>query len=1157
MAVAKPLLKTVTGLLRLVLWLLILLPCCLWLVFSNEALTRTVLLYAADQVPGLTLANSHGNLWQGLQLQQLHYQQAPVNIQIDTATLELEPLALLRGRLIIRQLHSDGLRLYIEPGNNDSSQPIVLPTLYLPLHIGVQQLALRNNHIRYGEQQVVLDQLELSAYWRYHQLSISALHLRCGEQQLRLDGELHMRDDWPLNINAHWQAALPDAVAEIVQARQASGQLQITGSVQQLHIQQQTHAPVQLSGSIELAPLASPLQVRIDQQWQALKLQLAQQTVQLQQGRGRLNGNLAHYTLALHTALTLDNWPSLTIQLEGQGNDSALQLTQLHIRNQQQQLAAQGEVGWSPDIRWQLQGTLANINPAMLSAELPGSINAEFNSSGHYHDVLEMQLALDKLSGQLRGHALSGYSHNRIHASASLETDTRLQLADNRLQLHGSAGEQLAMQLQLHGQHLAQLWPELAGTLHVDAQLTGNRQQPLLHADVEASDLVFQNLQLQQLQLNVDADSTQQTMRGQLRSQQLHINNQLIAEQLQLNANGNLAQHQLQLQWQHPSGQLSAALQGGLDTGLSRWQASLEQLNIRQQQAGAWQLQQPVDMQLSAQQSRISRLCLQQQAQQGELCLEASQQQDNIDAGLALHSVPLAPLSTLLAEQGDINTMLNANASLKKHNGQWQAQLQANAHPGYIRLLEEEEESLRISWQTLQLNANLENEQYQATLQLALDDDSTLTQQLSGDISNAQALNGRLQLHFNQLHWLELFVPSVREVQGSLLGDVRISGSTEQPQFNGQLQLQNGKVQIPLAGLQLDNIGLRLTAAENGLIRLEGQLYSDNQPLLLSGEADHSQAFPWPIHMQLQGDNVLLLNRSDAVVRLDPDIRITLADKTAKVRGKVNIREARISLRELPRSAVSLSSDTVIVGEQQQTSRWQLDNDITVLLGKKVSVQGMGLDARFTGDVRIEDKPQKPLTANGVVRIEDGRYKAYGQNLKVERGNLYFQGPPDDPGLDIVATRTLNTYNTKAGLEIGGTLKNPRSRVFSEPAMDETEAMALLLTGKPLSGANESDGNAIMQAIAVYGIEQGDFITEKLSDTLGLEVGFDTSGETNEAAFTLGKQLSSRLYLRYSVSLFESISTIMLRYSLSKHINLETRTSGQSQSIDLMYRRER
>src|SRR5690606_3631683 len=134
-----------------------------------------------------------------------------------------------------------------------------------------------------------------------------------------------------------------------------------------------------------------------------------------------------------------------------------------------------------------------------------------------------------------------------------------------------------------------QLWPELAGTLHVDAQLTGNRQQPLLHADVEASDLVFQNLQLQQLQLNVDADSTQQTMRGQLRSQQLHINNQLIAEQLQLNANGNLAQHQLQLQWQHPSGQLSAALQGGLDTGLSRWQASLEQLNIRQQQAGAWQ----------------------------------------------------------------------------------------------------------------------------------------------------------------------------------------------------------------------------------------------------------------------------------------------------------------------------------------------------------------------------------------------------------------------------------------------------------------------------------------------------------------------------------------------------------------------------------------
>src|SRR5690606_40976496 len=148
---------------------------------------------------------------------------------------------------------------------------------------------------------------------------------------------------------------------------------------------------------------------------------------------------------------------------------------------------------------------------------------------------------------------------------------------------------------------------------------------------------------------------------------------------------------------------------------------------------------------------------------------------------------------------------------------------------------------------------------------------------------------------------------------------------------------------------------------------------------------------------------------------------------------------------------------------------------------------GSGMCAVFTAAVCISDKPDRIPCLTGEVRINDGRYRAYGQNLRVERGTLIFQGPPDNPGLDIVAVRTVPAYDVRAGLTVGGTLQDPRSQVFSEPAMEETEAMAYLLTGRPLNRASDNDANMIMQAIARYGIERGEFITDRLGQTLGVE----------------------------------------------------------------------
>jgi len=235
-----------------------------------------------------------------------------------------------------------------------------------------------------------------------------------------------------------------------------------------------------------------------------------------------------------------------------------------------------------------------------------------------------------------------------------------------------------------------------------------------------------------------------------------------------------------------------------------------------------------------------------------------------------------------------------------------------------------------------------------------------------------------------------------------------------------------------------------------------------------------------------------------------------------------------------------------------------IDAEIMLELGNKVTFRGFGLDARLGGNLLLLDKPELPLQLQGDLRVEEGRYRAYGQNLAVERGLLLFQDSVDNPGLDILAVRRIPSAQITAGVAIVGTLKRPEARLYSEPAMEESEIMSWMLTGRGLSGGSESDNAMIARALTLYGLSQGSGVTDSIGERLGLdEISLGSDWETNDAALMLGKQINDRLYLRYAIGLFNAISTVMLRYTLSRTMHLEAQTGAEQQSLDLIYQIER
>ena len=1144
--------------LRLSLLLLLLLFSILLLLLSTESGSRFLLQKIGQYTPGFSLEGSKGSFLHGLDLEKPRYQYQGITVYAHAIHLSIHPLVLLRGQLRVAQLRSQGLHLIINTDDN-STEPSAaitsLPAIATPLAIKIKNLQLDNSQLSINHQTWPIHSINAQLSWWQHNLQIVQLQAETSEQQLAAEGNLRMHKNWPLAIQLQWQSIVPENIASIVDSRTAQGQLSASGTLLDIQLEQTLTLGQQppIKNQLGIQAFAVPMQFTLATQWPTLALQLPQQRLHLKQGDLLISGSLDDYLLQLQSNIQLEQQPTARLQLAAQGSTQALEKIRLTLSEQQQQLRLEGNLHWLPELRWRVKGDAQHINPSLWIAELDGDISAQLYSEGQWGDDKQIQFAIEQLSGSLAQQALSGYSRIHWRKQQGVYSDTMLNSGSNHLLAKGELShDKLDFTLAINSEDLSQVSAQLGGAIQLSASLSGTSQQPQLHGKGQAHHIRFADTHISRILLNADSPDSK-NLNSLLQLETIKQGDTLVADTLSLQSNGDSYQQQWQLDIRRDNDTLFALLNNHWQDG--KGQATLQHLEISSDAIGLWSLEKPTTAHYTKQQFDLANSCLKQHQQQGQFCFQAQKLQQDVQASIDLSHLDLAPFAPYIANDIEVYARLNAELSLHKTPQQLGGKLAIQSTPGYLRYISDGEEIARVSWQDSQLQGQLEGNDYQAAIDIRLDDSNWLKQSLEGNIKS-HAIAGRLQLQLTQLQLLELISP-IRQLDGEINGDIVLSGSLEAPEAQGQIEFLAHSLLVPDAGLQIDNMRVRLQADKQQFIRLDGELYSGGQALILEGSADTQKPFPWPISLHAHGKDFLALNLDTMRLRIDPDLYIDINNQWIKTRGEIHVREAQVKLRDLPATAHSPSSDTIIIGEEKKQTPWFIDSDINITLGDNFSVQGMGLDAKFGGDLRIQDAPQQALSLTGLVDVAEGRYRAYGQNLVIERGQVFFQGPADDPGLDILATRTLSKHNVKVGLEIGGTLKYPRTRVFSDPLMDETEAMSWLLFGKPLSGASENDGTLILQAVAVYGIEQGDFITQNLSDKLGLDVGFDTAGENDQTAFTLGKQLSARIYLRYSVGLFDNLSTLMVRYQLSQHMHLETQSTGDANSIDLQYKLER
>ena len=425
--------------------------------------------------------------------------------------------------------------------------------------------------------------------------------------------------------------------------------------------------------------------------------------------------------------------------------------------------------------------------------------------------------------------------------------------------------------------------------------------------------------------------------------------------------------------------------------------------------------------------------------------------------------------------------------------------------------------------------------------------------------------------------WSVLAPPGWR-MRGTLATEVALSGTRRSPQYSGTLNADQLALRSVVDGIAFTNgvlrarfTGERLTidrfslegargAAQGGTLEATGS--AEWRPL--TGSTTRQPL----IELQATADRLRVSSRVDRRLTLSGKLNLRLDGPALKVGGQLKADSAQITLPD--DLTPSLSKDVVVRGsgtpiEEPGAQRVQPDVQVELDLGPAFEVSGRGLQTRLAGQLSVRATPTQPTPRLlGEVRTVSGTYRTYGQRLAIESGVLRFTGPFDDPTLDIVAVRPQvgvqgfgSNGGQRVGVQISGSAQVPRVRLFAEPDMPDSEKLAWLLLGRPATGAG-AEAAILQQAAMALLARNGSSMDGGLARAFGLDEvsvrgeATNADGSTNAAALTLGKRLSTDLYLAYERSLAGTLGTVSIFYDLSRRLTLRAR-AGEENAVDLIF----
>ncbi len=1033
-----------------------------------------------------------------------------------------------------------------------------LPDFKLPLDLTVQQLTGENLHLT-GDNDLLITRLLLKVTTQNQQVKLDKLEVRSPQGSIDGIGQAQLTDTWPVDMTINTAVNIDPLKGEKVKLT-VGGELR-----KQLKVGVNLSGPVkaQLALQTELAQVGLP--INLDVQSEALQWPLTGTPQYQVKGLNlKFNGKATDYVLSLHSNFSGNQIPTASLALDGKGNLEQFNLKLMRLAALQGNTDLTGVVDWSKAVSWNTVLTLNGIDTAKQYPDWPAKLQGKIAMRGSlYGGTWQLQVPTLELDGNVKKNLVKARGNLRGNSYGQWDIpQLHLELGRNNLDVKGKLSDKWALDANVDAPHLDGALPGLGGIVKGMIQLRGNLKAPQVLADLTASNLRWQALSVSKVNIKGDVTSSDQ-IQGTLavKVQQLKQDTLDISD-ITLDAKGNEKQHQLSLNITGKPVGGHLAINGSFDRKTQQWKGNISN-TLFDTPVGQWRLTRPIALTYFNTEQRVTIGPHCWQNPDADVCVPTT-----INAGtsgqasIVLNRFDLAMIKPFLTDDTQLSGQFSgkANVAWKSQGGLPDASVSLVGKSVKVQQLVQGN-PLPVAFDTLNLNAALKNGSANLDWLIKIANNGQLDGKIQiTDPLGRRNLSGNVNITRISMGLLQPALMDGEKASGILNANLRVGGNAKAPQVYGKLALTNVDFDAQFMPFDVTNANLNINF--NGMSSLlAGVIQTAHGQLALNGNADWSQPENWHASIAAKGEKVRV--SVPPMVRLDvsPDLVFDATPQAFTLNGKVDIPWARITVQELPESAVGVSSDEVMLNDQHQpiapaSTSIPINTNLVVNIGDDVRLDAFGLKASLKGALKVaQDK--RGLGLNGQIDIPSGRFHAYGQDLIVRKGQLLFSGPADQPLLNIEAIRNPDSTENDvvAGVRVTGNADAPKLEVFSDPTMSQEEALSYLLRGQGLDSSG-ADSSAMTSMLIGMGVAQSGKLVGKIGEAFGVSnLALDTEGVGDSSQVVVSGYVLPGLQVKYGMGIFDSLATLTLRYRLMPKLYLEA-VSGVDQALDLLYQFE-
>ncbi|WP_394176260.1 translocation/assembly module TamB domain-containing protein [Thalassotalea litorea] len=1060
--------------------------------------------------------------------------------------------------------------------SSEASWPLAqLPDVFLPIDLQVDELLLGHLSLKLSpdpEQIAPINSnnLTLTARWSGFLLDVDTIELIAPDYgQAGIKGHMDWRYPWGLEL------VVNSAIDNFPWYKQLQGSKQrinVSGDFSKLSVQLISEGPFDVAADVQTDLVDNKLPFTANLQSSKVDLQpIIEQPLLLESLKSQVSGNLYQQQINAQLDLQGFGYQQGTLNVTGTHHNKIIDLSSFRFEDAISGSLATGQLNleYGTDIIVKLDANVPGLTlPEMTLGATP--IDGRIKGQVHLLGKLDMN-QLPKSLEQPGKWQLSSYNTNidgtindqpaALFANFSLDQSLTLKGAvinarfqDAQLDLKGHSDENWHVTGTWHGAQFQRWHPQLKGNLSGDIAINGALLDPNIVLDANVSDLQYQGTNVahtdidvsywpvrnHQVKVNVASDEAM-IENHQLSQIIATVQGDLENQALTLDANGDFPVHLI----------VENTLDlDNLTSQLEVQEAHLGYLDYR------WTLQSGFGSAINIREQDVSLAAHCWQQSDNEICVTepAKLAQDgNISLRWQLHLGDYDQL--LLGRNLEIDSGMSGSA-----NASWQAMqlleinLENNIDAGTLTLKGEEKSSTLLTWSQGKISALADSSQANVDLFLDQQDNTRL---ISGNVNIAldqgtMPMQGNLDIERFEIHLIEELVPGMSRARGILAAAVDFSGSVTSPILSGNVSLHGGELATFQSPNSIDDINLDLTFKGQSA-DVDGGFMIKQHPGEISAEIDWSDGLQ--ANARLFTDKIPVLYPPNLDAMVATDIRLEVSGQHAKIGGDIMVLEGLLKLEDLPEGSIQVSEDAVIVdtsGKQVEKEKTMaIVSDVDLSIDPKFRLDGQGFTGNLGGKLKIRQEKFQPVQLFGVLKIANGKYKAYGQNLDVQSGEITFVGSPSNPTINVKAVREIKDENVTAGLSIIGPTDALTLTFFSNPSMQQPEILSYLTRGRGLdsdSGGGAALGVALASALTKTTPMQN--VVQKVP--LLTDVSLDTEVDGDVTQATISGYLGERIFLKYGIGVYEPINELTVRLYLMSRLWLET-VSGLENSADIYY----